>query len=71
MRTIVCDTGPILHLGEAKLLKLLQKVRKIYIPEVVDDELYVLKNGWYSKWLSQRIINKAYEALDQIFMKKQ
>lgn len=39
MRLIVCDTGPILHLKESKLLELLQKAGKVYIPKMVDTEM--------------------------------
>jgi len=34
MKAIVCDTGPILHLKEAKLLELLQKAGRVYIPRM-------------------------------------
>ncbi len=46
MILIVCDTGPILHLFEAKLLELLQKMGEIYIPKMVDDELNSLISYW-------------------------
>lgn len=46
MRRIVCDTGPILHLQEAKLLELLQKMGKIYIPRMVDTEMKELYPQW-------------------------
>lgn len=38
-KTIVCDTGPILHLTEAGLLDILSKTGKIYIPARVHIEL--------------------------------
>lgn len=46
MKLIVCDTGPILHLNEAKLLGLLQKIGKVYIPKMVDIELNELFPYW-------------------------
>jgi len=46
MRLIVCDTGPILHLQEARLLGLLQKSGKVYIPRMVDIEMNELHPLW-------------------------
>ncbi|MBM4137706.1 MAG: hypothetical protein FJ241_12890 [Nitrospira sp.] len=46
MKLIVCDAGPILHLQEAKLLELLQKAGKVYIPQMVDIELSELYPLW-------------------------
>ena len=37
-RIVVCDTGPLLHLGEANALHLLQLAGEILIPEVVARE---------------------------------
>lgn len=54
MNPIVCDTGPILHLQEARLLELLKKAGDIYIPKVVDIELKELYPQWENKrpdWL--------------------
>lgn len=54
MRLIVCDTGPILHLEEAKLLELLQKSGKVYIPKMVDIEMNELSPAWKEhkpKWI--------------------
>jgi predicted nucleic acid-binding protein len=54
MRLIVCDTGPILHLKEANLLKLLQKAGKVYIPRMVDiemNEIYPLWGKDRPKWI--------------------
>lgn len=56
MRLIVCDTGPILHLTEARLLELLQKSGKVYIP--------LSKT---SLWLSKDILSKAQEALKTMY----
>ena len=35
MKVIVCDAGPIIHLYEAKVLKLLKKAGSVYIPDYV------------------------------------
>ncbi|MBI3398643.1 MAG: hypothetical protein HY265_06250 [Deltaproteobacteria bacterium] len=46
MELIVCDTGPILHLREAKLLKLLQKQVRFISPRgfMQDYEKYISEN---------------------------
>ena len=46
MRLIVCDTGPILHLQEAGLLKLIKKAGKVYIPQRVDIEMASQSLSW-------------------------
>jgi len=46
MKTVVCDTGPLLHLREANLLYLLEKMGKIYIPQLVVTELAEIDNSW-------------------------
>lgn len=46
MRLIVCDTGPILHLQEARLLGLLQKSGKVCIPRMVNIEMNELHPIW-------------------------
>ena len=46
MKLIVCDTGPILHLKEANLLKLLQKAGKVCIPRMVDIEMGEIYPLW-------------------------
>jgi len=54
MRVIVCDTGPIFHLGEANLLDLLQIAGKVSIPKRVDIEMNALWRSWGEnkpKWL--------------------
>jgi hypothetical protein len=50
MKLIVCDTGPIIHLKEAKLLELLQKAGNVYIPKMVDIEI----NQLYPLWEKHR-----------------
>ena len=39
MRSIVCDTGPLLHLREAGCLELLQAAGRVVIPLAVESEL--------------------------------
>ena len=46
MRRIVCDTGPLLHLGEAGLLDILSKAGLILIPPAVFAELTQLDSKW-------------------------
>ena len=46
MKIIVSDTGPVLHLKEAGLLKLLQKAGKVCIPKMVDNELNEIDPLW-------------------------
>jgi hypothetical protein len=38
IRIVVCDTGPLLHLGEANIIHLLQMAGEIIIPFVVAEE---------------------------------
>ncbi|MCL4456332.1 MAG: hypothetical protein M1147_03720 [Nitrospirae bacterium] len=59
MRVIVCDTGPILHLQEAELLKLLKKAGKIYIPQMVDMEMSELHPQWKKhkpEWINTKAL---------------
>ena len=46
IKTVVCDTGPILHLREAGLLDLLSKLGKVFIPKMVDIELAEIDASW-------------------------
>ncbi|KAF0144370.1 MAG: hypothetical protein FD156_1921 [Nitrospirae bacterium] len=46
MSIVVCDTGPIIHLKEAGLLKLLKETGKIYIPQMVETELSEIDHLW-------------------------
>jgi predicted nucleic acid-binding protein len=55
MGTVVCDTGPILHLREAGSLDLLSKIGRVFIPRMVDIELTELDDSWKSQrpsWIS-------------------
>ncbi|MBI4826664.1 MAG: hypothetical protein HY807_09655 [Nitrospirae bacterium] len=56
---VVCDTGPLLHLAEAKLLDLLQKTGDVYIPEIVDKEMKDLLSRWDKlrpKWVTVKTL---------------
>lgn len=57
---IVCDTGPILHLSEAGLLKLLHKAGSISIPEAVNAELTeLLRPSWERQkpaWIQVKLL---------------
>jgi predicted nucleic acid-binding protein len=55
MKTVVCDTGPILHLIEINLLDLLRKAGKVIIPTGVDIELSEINLSWKEQkpsWIS-------------------
>ena len=45
-RLVVCNTGPLLHLYEAKALELLPLAGRICIPQAVDEELSRLLPQW-------------------------
>ena len=47
MRQVVSNTGPILHLQEARLLPLLEQVDEFYIPKAVDFEMVQLDREWH------------------------
>jgi predicted nucleic acid-binding protein len=38
-RIVVCDTGPLLHLSEAKIIDLLRLAGEIFIPNSVAEEI--------------------------------
>lgn len=80
MRIIVSDTGPLLHLAEAKALDLLKHAGEVHISETVDKEFrrhsinlsldaeVFLDNLIYSSlWLSPRVIAEARLALTRIY----
>jgi len=46
VKLIVSNTGPILHLKEANLLNLLHKAGKVYIPQMVDNEMKEIYPFW-------------------------
>ena len=45
-RVIVCDTGPLLHLGEAGAIHLLSLVGEVIIPSMVASEYEANTQGW-------------------------
>lgn len=52
MRSVVADTGPLLHLSEAKALDLLESVGELRIPSQVAAEMADLWPGWQPpKWI--------------------
>ena len=46
MNVVVCDTGPIIHLKEAGLLKLLKETGKICIPQMIETEVSEIDHLW-------------------------
>ena len=46
VRRVVCDTGPLLHLGEAQALELLARAGEVSIPLAVDLEMLVHQQDW-------------------------
>ena len=46
LRKIVTDTGPVLHLHEIQMLRLLSLAGEIFIPKAVHFELYSLISDW-------------------------
>jgi predicted nucleic acid-binding protein len=46
MRRIVCDTGPLLHLGEAGVRDLLSSAGDVHIPIAVDLEIRSYEADW-------------------------
>jgi predicted nucleic acid-binding protein len=46
LRIVVCDTGPILHLWEARALDLLGKTGEVIVPAAVDRELEAQMSDW-------------------------
>lgn len=61
MKTVVCDTGPILHLSEAGLLDLLSKAGKVFIPNAVKIELEEIDESWKGQkpsWIFIEILSE-------------
>lgn len=55
--TVVCDTGPVLHLHEAGALDLLSGIDSVCVPPAVERELSRLVPNWHGcrpKWLQVR-----------------
>jgi predicted nucleic acid-binding protein len=49
VRRIVSNTGPLLHLGEAELLTLLERAGEIHIPRAVDLEMAQHELEWRTR----------------------
>jgi predicted nucleic acid-binding protein len=67
MKRIVCDTGPLLHLGEAGVRDLLSTAGDVYIPVAVDLEMRCHEADWQAgrpAWLrlTQLDVGPALEA---------
>jgi predicted nucleic acid-binding protein len=60
MRVVVSNTGPILHLGEAKLLNLLELTGNLHIPQRVEAELIALEPAWQRpSWIAMHFLSGA------------
>ncbi len=58
--TVVCDTGPVLHLLEADALELLNGAGMVFVPPAVNRELEQLTPNWPARrpvWLTTRELN--------------
>ena len=49
VRRVVCDTGPLLHLGEAQALELLALAGEVSMPLAVDLEMLVHQQDWQNQ----------------------
>ena len=49
VRRVVCDTGPLLHLGEAQALELLARAGEVSMPLAVDLEMLVHQQDWQNQ----------------------
>ena len=56
-RIVVCDTGPLLHLNEARVIHLLERAGQILIPPVVSQELATRLN--LPTWVEIQQLNKS------------
>jgi predicted nucleic acid-binding protein len=46
LRRVVCDTGPILHLQEARTLSVLESLGQLYLPPAVQREILARRPDW-------------------------
>jgi hypothetical protein len=63
VRRIICDTGPLLHLGEAQALELLALAGEISIPLAVDLEMLVHQQDWQNQrpaWIGVQPLEPLY-----------
>lgn len=53
VRRVVSNTGPLLHLSEARVLQILSHVGEIHIPKAVEAEMSQLDSAWRtSSWIT-------------------
>lgn len=63
VRRIVCDTGPLLHLGEAQALELLARAGAVTIPPAVDLEMRVHQQDWLNQrpaWIIVQLLGSPH-----------
>lgn len=64
MKCIVCDTGPLLHLEEARVRDLLARAGEVHAPAVVEAEMRRHEVAWPDRkpsWLRITSLNPSYE----------
>lgn len=64
MRSVVSDSGPLLHLSEAGALTLLSQAGEIYVPKAVDTEMGLQDSLWQSQkpvWIHVLSLAASYE----------
>lgn len=64
MRCVVSNTGPLLHLSEAKALALLGRTGEVYIPKAVDMEMAQQNPLWQTQrpdWIHVHALMASYE----------
>jgi hypothetical protein len=68
MKRIVCDTSPLLHLGEAGARDLLSAAGDVHITIAVDLEIRSYEADWHgsSLWVSPSVLRAAKAALNQM-----
>jgi len=72
MKTVVCDTGPILHLREADLLDLLAKTGKVFIPKMVDIDLTEIDYFWKDQrpsWILVEILSEIESSQAEVLLR--
>ncbi len=65
VRCIVSNTGPVLHLGEAGALSLLEHTGEFHIPRAVDTELEQHDPDWKRQKLAWIIVNELIPSYHQ------
>jgi predicted nucleic acid-binding protein len=63
-RIVVCDTGPSIHLGEAKILHLLQLAGEVIVPPAVAKEYErCLTNSKLPGWITVKALDMPHEKM--------